>query len=287
MGGRARRWPKPTTMRSPRRFAAVFSLPNVIWTGGSRDIAAETRSVVRGLGRCRGAGGRTRRSCTRRYRHHRPQRSDRLPQHAQRARDRRRPNARSSTTQKAASSLRCTTEPGTGRTRPDRPDHAAGDHRHRGQPVLRARRPRHRGHLPRRPAHHRRAHPRRLLHHPAVRQKRADRKRHIPGGTRRSPRNHPGTQDPRTALRHRARTADDQRRNPRGLPQHRLLRGRRLRCRVRGPALLQRQRQRTQPQPGCHPGRSRPLPRAVQPRLNPTRPKNGATWSSTGWSPPG
>ena len=104
------------------------------------------------------------------------------------------------------------------------------------------------------------------------------------GGARGGHRRHLRPQAPRAALRDRLRAEPHQGLDPRALPQHRLLRRRRLRHPVRRPPLLQRQRQEPQPapvgdarRPGQEPDRLRPdqLP-------GPAR-SSAATSCSTGW----
>ena len=127
---------------------------------------------------------------------------------------------------------------------------------HRGRPLLRARRHRPARHPAggrRRPAQgdHRPGgqHP-----HPAVHQEGRDRRLA-----------HPRPQAPRGHVRRRAGGALDQERDPAGLPQPGVLRGRGLRDRHRRPALLRRQvAAQADPGRGGRPGRHHPGPQPPQ-----------------------
>ena len=121
-----------------------------------------------------------------------------------------------------------------------RADDAQGDRGDRGLPVLRARRDRHRGHQPRagqQPARQR--HPGRLEHHPAADQADPDREGRHQGRAMAAATEQSYTRKIRELQyamayeQNHSKNAD-----PRGLPQHRLLRRRRLRHQDRRPALL-------------------------------------------------
>ena len=174
--------------------------------------------------------------------------------------------------------------------RPAEPDLAqdgAGDRRHRGLPLLPARRPRHPRHAARlRHQPGQRLGAGRVVDHPADGQ--ADPAQ--PGGDQegggRRHRRHLRPQAARAALRDRLREELLQGLDPRALPQHRLLRRRRVRRPVGRPALLLQERQEPQPRavraarrPGQEPHRLRPdqLPRArPQPAQRRPRPDGPA-----------
>lgn len=154
--------------------------------------------------------------------------------------------------------------------RPDRPHHEEGDHRHRGLPLLRARRPRPQGHPPRTGLQRRVGDDAGRLHaDPAVRQEPAGRRRQDEGGVPRGDRAHRRPQGPRTPLRAGHREADVQGRDPRGLPEHRLLRCGRIRSAGGRQALLQHPRQRTRPRAGRAPGGHHPEPHGLRPDPQP------------------
>ena len=158
------------------------------------------------------------------------------------------------------------------------------DRRHRGQPVLRPQR--------RRPA---RAGPRarqqrpgrlgagRLDPDPAVRQERPDPHR---GQRRRARRRHradAGAQAARDAPGPRPGEGLDQAADPRGLPQHRLLRRRGVRRRGRVAALLRRPRLEAHPPAGGDPRGHRAVAGVVRPAHQPEAVRSaGATSCCTG-----
>ena len=177
-------------------------------------------------------------------------------------------------------------EPRQRLARPDLAHDGQGDRLDRGLPLLRARRPRPQGHAAR--LHHQpgqlRRRPGRLVDHPAAGQAHAPQPGQDQGGARGGDRRLLRPQAARAALRDRARAAALQGLDPGALPQHRLLRRRRLRRPGRRPALLRRQRQAAQPQAvGAARGpRAEPLRRSTPP-TTPTAPSAAATSSSTGW----
>ncbi len=104
------------------------------------------------------------------------------------------------------------------------------------------------------------------------------------GGARGRDRRHLRPQAPRAALRDRAGAEVLQGLDPRALPQHRLLRRRRVRHPGRRPALLQRQRQGPQPPPVGDAGRpGARTPRRTTRPTHRTAPASAATSCSTGW----
>ena len=129
-----------------------------------------------------------------------------------------------------------------------RADHAAGDRRDRGLPLLPARRARPEGHAARvrEQPDQRRRHPGWLLDHPADGQDDPARAGAHRGRAQGGHREHLPAQDPGAAPRHRLRAELLQGLDPRALPQPRLLRRRRLRHPGGGPALLLGQRQPAQ-----------------------------------------
>ncbi|CAA9315851.1 MAG: Multimodular transpeptidase-transglycosylase, partial [uncultured Frankineae bacterium] len=146
---------------------------------------------------------------------------------------------------------------------------APGGHRHGGRALLPPPRRRLQGHDPRgrvqRPG--RRGQPGRFDADPAVRQERpaaGGRGEQDPAGRR--ARGVAGAQDEGGALRPGHRADDEQGRDPRALPQHRLLRQRRLRRRHGGQLLLRQAGAEAQPVRERHPRRHRPEPRALRSR---------------------
>ena len=171
--------------------------------------------------------------------------------------------------------------------RPDLADHGQGDRRDRGLPLLPARRPRPEGHAARarhQPGQQRRG-PGWLVDHPADGQADAAQPGQDQGRARR-PRPTTPTRASSSELRYAIAFEQTllQGLDPRALPQHRLLRRRRLRRPGGRPALLRRQRQRPQPAPVRDAGRPGEEPRPATTRpTTPTGPSSAATSSSTGW----
>ena len=138
-------------------------------------------------------------------------------------------------------------EPDQRPAQPDLAEDGQGDRRDRGLPLLRARRARPQGHAAR--LRHQPGQggvgPGWLVDHPADGQADPAQPGRDQGGARGRHRRHLRPQAPRAALRDRLRGEVLQGLDPRALPQHRLLRRRRLRHPVGRPALLLQERQRT------------------------------------------
>ena len=155
----------------------------------------------------------------------------------------------------------------------DLADHGQVDHRDRGLPLLRARRPRPARHAPRpghQPGQQRRG-PGWLVDHPADGQADPAQPGQDPGRAEGRHRRHLRAQDPRAPLRHRLRGELLQGLDPRALPQHRLLRRRRLRRPVGRPPLLRHQRQEPRPPPVGDAGRPGEEPHRLRPDQQPRR----------------
>ena len=154
---------------------------------------------------------------------------------------------------------------------PDLAQHGQVDRGDRGLPLLPARRARPEGHAPcaRHQPGQRGLRAGWFVDHPADGQDDPGRPGQDPQAAQGRDGRHLRPQAHRAALRDRLRAELLQGLDPRALPQHRLLRRRRVRRTGGGTPLLRHQRQGPHPAPGRDPGRSRPEPVRLRPDHQP------------------